>query len=121
MSTSQPEITITASAAEHIRKMLQAEPSATGLRLSVKKMGCSGFSYVPVIATAQSGNDVTLSTEHGFNLLWQASDFAKLDGLSIDYVQKDIANAQLMFDHPKASSVCGCGESFTFEESADGK
>jgi len=40
-------VTMTPSAVKHVRKQLEKKPDAKGIRLAIKKSGCSGFKYVP--------------------------------------------------------------------------
>jgi len=43
-------ITLTESAANHIRQQIEKSGNGVGLRLGVKKSGCSGFAYTFDIA-----------------------------------------------------------------------
>ena len=36
-------VTMTPSAVKHVRKQLEKKPDAKGIRLAIKKSGCSGF------------------------------------------------------------------------------
>jgi len=38
-------VTMTPSAVKHVRKQLDKKPEALGIRLAIKKSGCSGFKY----------------------------------------------------------------------------
>ena len=38
-------VTMTTSAVKHVRKQLDQQPEAKGIRLAIRKSGCSGFKY----------------------------------------------------------------------------
>ena len=39
-----------------------------------------------------------------------------MQGTLIDFEEKQWGFSQLTFTHPKAAGICGCGESFNFDE-----
>jgi iron-sulfur cluster assembly protein len=51
-------ITLTDSAAERVRSYLESRGSGFGLRLGVKKTGCSGFAYVINYADKVEPDDI---------------------------------------------------------------
>mgnify|MGYP001225070670 CR=1 FL=1 len=42
---SDVNVTMTPTAVKHVRKQLDKKPEAKGIRLAIKKSGCSGFKY----------------------------------------------------------------------------
>ena len=50
-------IQLTPAAAERARSFLHPRPDAVGLRLGVKKSGCSGFGYAMDLATRVEEDD----------------------------------------------------------------
>jgi len=117
--TNESLITLTDAAAAHIHHLLKASPASVGLRLSVKKMGCTGYSIVPNLVSEAVAGDIAVNTTHQFPVFLDGQQIEKLQGLVVDFIKKDIANTQLVFTHPRAKNVCGCGESFSFEEFKD--
>jgi iron-sulfur cluster assembly protein len=108
-------ITLTESAVAHIQTMLKNKGENAAFRLSIKKTGCSGYMYVPEIVNAKNENDIEQCIS---NLLmyFDASTVELIKGTTVDYIQKSLGVSQLVFTHPQAKSVCGCGESFKLSD-----
>jgi iron-sulfur cluster assembly protein len=107
-------ITFTAAACDYIQKRLAKENGA-GFRLSVKKTGCSGYSYLPEIVQKVNPADTKITLTNNVNVfvdpVWQHL----LDGVQVDYVEEDkngLKQKRLVFSNAKETSRCGCGESF---------
>lgn len=82
-----------------------------GLRLGVKKTGCSGFAYVVDYADRAGPDDVVFE-QHGIKVLVNRDTLPLLDGTRVDFVRKGL-NESFQFDNPNVKDACGCGESFT--------
>lgn len=109
-----PIVTLTDSAAVYIKKMME-KSSSPGFRLSVKKTGCSGYSYVPAIIESVNATDHVVSTEHGVDIYIDTAWLHLLQNIHIDYVEDDksgLKQKRLVFVNANESSRCGCGESF---------
>ena len=110
-------IQLTESAAEHVRAMLAKHEGSPGLRLGIRKSGCSGYAYtveyVDVIGAAD-----TVFESHGIRVVVDASSLPRLDGMTVDYVRNGLLGGELQFINPNVSSSCGCGESIAFGETA---
>lgn len=104
-------ITVTEKAAQQIAKQLAKRGKGLGLRLGVKKAGCSGFAYVVDYADELNERDRIFETG-GIKVVIGADDLPLLEGLEIDYEREGL-NAAYRFRNPKATGTCGCGESFT--------
>lgn len=104
-------ISITEKAAKQISKQLEKRGHGLGLRLGVKKAGCSGFSYVVDYAD-EIHADETVFENLGVKVLIKETDLPLLEGLQVDYTREGISEA-FRFNNPKATGTCGCGESFT--------
>ena len=104
-------ITITQSATQHIQNILKNKPENSVFRLSIKKTGCSVYQYVPEIAPEKKDTDTVFAISNLIIYL-DANTVPLMQGTVIDYVQKSLGVSQLVFTHPEAQSVCGCGESF---------
>jgi iron-sulfur cluster assembly protein len=102
-------ISLTESAAKHIQKQV-AKAGGIGLRLGVKKVGCSGLAYTFDIAKEASPEDETF-VSHDTQVLIRREHLQYLDGTAVDFVRKGL-NESFHFDNPNAKSECGCGESF---------
>lgn len=86
-----------------------------GLRLSVKKTGCSGLSYVLDDVDNPQENDVLMPLEKAFFICIDKASYPYLKGIELDYVKQGL-NQKFVFNNPNQTGQCGCGESFTVEE-----
>lgn len=103
-------VTVTESAAQQIQKQLTKRGSGLGLRLGVKKSGCSGYAYVLDYVDAFDEIDQIFETA-GVKIVVKSDDLALLDGIEIDYRREGL-NAAFKFNNPNVKGMCGCGESF---------
>jgi iron-sulfur cluster assembly protein len=103
-------ITLTESAAKHIRRQIEKR-GGVGLRLGVKKVGCSGLAYTMEIAESV-GPDEALFESHDAKVVVERRNLAFLDGTRVDYVRQGL-NESFRFDNPNSKGECGCGESFS--------
>lgn len=105
-------IVFTDAAKAHVRRYLDKNPQAKGLRLSVKKTGCSGLSYVVDFVEQASAEDMTFPLLEACPLWVDKSSYPVLQGMRVDYVKEGF-NARFVFQNPNQTGSCGCGESFT--------
>lgn len=104
-------IELTEAAARRIEEQLKKRGSGIGLRLGVRKGGCSGYSYRLDFAD-QIGEEDLVFESRGVKVVVSREDLPLLDGLVIDFRREGL-NATFRFHHPRAKATCGCGESFT--------
>lgn len=103
-------VSLTASAAERVRSFLDKRGSGVGLRLGVKKTGCSGFAYVVNYADEVAANDVVFE-DRGVKVIVDSESLRYVDGTEIDFVRQGL-NEAFKFRNPNVRGECGCGESF---------
>ena len=103
-------ITMTEKAAAQVAKQLQKRGQGLGLRLGVKKSGCTGFAYVVDYADAVEADDEVYE-QHGVKMIVRKADLPYLDGVQVDFRREGISEA-FKFDNPNIKATCGCGESF---------
>lgn len=103
-------VTITEKAAVQVAKQLQKRGKGLGLRLGVKKSGCTGFAYVVDYVDAAEPEDRVFE-QHGVRVFVREGDLSYLDGVQVDYRREGI-NEAFKFDNPNVKATCGCGESF---------
>jgi iron-sulfur cluster assembly protein len=110
-------IKLTDAAVKHIKSMLVKQNSAMGFRLSLKKTGCSGYSYVPDMIAQPQPNDIHFMAQEELPIYIDPACLGFVKGLVIDYVADNIGLKQkrLVFINPNEKNRCGCGESFTTE------
>lgn len=106
-------VTVTPAAAEHFRASL-AGKGFTGVRISVRESGCTGFKYVMDEVESSGAGDVELHLDNGITLFLEPEALAFLRGTEIDYAQEGV-NRTLKFNNPNVTAECGCGESFSVE------
>jgi iron-sulfur cluster assembly protein len=104
-------IQLTPSAARRIQQQISKRGAGLGLRVGVKKSGCSGHAYTLDYADALNADDQVFE-QHGATVVVRRDDLALLDGMTLDF-QKQGLNEAFKFINPNAKAYCGCGESFT--------
>jgi len=104
-------VNLTESAAKQIEKQLHKRGKGIGLKLAVKKSGCSGYAYVLDYAD-QLNDDDAVFEEFGVKVIVAATDLPFLEGIRLDYRREGI-NEAFKFDNPNVKGSCGCGESFS--------
>lgn len=104
-------ISITENAAKQIKKQLEKRGTGIGLRLGVKKSGCSGYAYTIEYAD-QVGADDEVFELHKVKILTTKVDLSVIDGIELDYRREGI-NEAFRFNNPNVTGTCGCGESFS--------
>jgi iron-sulfur cluster assembly protein len=106
-------ISLTEKAAARVRAYLSRNTGAVGLRLGVRKTGCSGLAYTVDYADSVTAGDVVVES-HGVKLIVAADSLPILEGSRIDYV-RDGLNEKFAFENPNVTGQCGCGESFSVQ------
>jgi iron-sulfur cluster assembly protein len=104
-------ISLTSSAADRIRSFLDRRGQGLGLRLAVKKTGCSGFAYVVNYADDIHADDVVFE-DRGVKVIVDKQSLGYIDGTEVDFVKQGL-NEAFRFRNPNVKGECGCGESFT--------
>jgi iron-sulfur cluster assembly protein len=104
-------ISLTESAATRIRTFLASRGHGLGLRLGVRKTGCSGFAYVVNYADAQQADDVVFE-DRGVRVFVDPGSLKLIDGTVVDFVKQGL-NEAFRFQNPNVKGECGCGESFS--------
>jgi iron-sulfur cluster assembly protein len=107
-------ITLTENAAKKIQAQLAKNGKGLGLRVGVKKVGCSGFAYTFAYADEVGAADQVFES-HNTMLVVDALSLPFLDGSHVDFVKEGF-NETFKFDNPNAASECGCGESFNLKK-----
>ena len=101
---------LTESAARQIQRVA-ASMGGLGVRLGIKKVGCSGLTYTYEVAKEVSEGDVVVE-EHDAKLLVAKDAVPIVDGSVLDYVHEGFKQL-FTVSNPNIKSTCGCGESFT--------
>ncbi|HCR85066.1 MAG TPA: Fe-S cluster assembly scaffold SufA [Alphaproteobacteria bacterium] len=105
-------ITISDNAAERIKHLMEqrAEP-AQGIRVGVKKGGCSGLAYTIEYADNIAKFDEVVE-DKGVKVIIDPKATMYLIGTEMDFVEEKMKSG-FVFKNPNEKGRCGCGESFT--------
>jgi iron-sulfur cluster assembly protein len=103
-------ITLTESAAQHVKKFLAKRGKGEGLRLGVRTSGCSGLAYVLEFVDRVETDD-NVFEDRGVKVLVDPKSLVYLDGTEVDYTREGL-NEGFKFNNPNVKDSCGCGESF---------
>lgn len=104
-------ISLTESAATRVKTFLASRGHGIGLRLSVRKTGCSGFAYVVNYADETQPGDVVFE-DRGVKVCVDPESLPLIDGTTVDFVKQGL-NEAFRFRNPNVKGECGCGESFS--------
>jgi iron-sulfur cluster assembly protein len=111
-STVNPNIRFSDTAINHLVSYLDKNALYRGVRLSVKKTGCSGFSYVIDYVTEPVETDLMMALSQNYSVWIDKSSYPFLKDMNVDYVKQGL-NSKFIFNNPNQTGQCGCGESFT--------
>ncbi len=103
-------ITLTETAAGHVKDYLQNRGKGKGLRLAVKTTGCSGMAYVLEFVDEADDSDKVFES-NGVTIFVDPKSFVYVDGTELDYGKEGL-NEGFKFNNPNVKDECGCGESF---------
>ena len=103
-------ITLTPSAAKHVRQYLDKRGRGVGLRLGVRTTGCSGLAYVLEFADEVAANDEVFDSRD-IKVIVDRKSLVYLDGTELDFGKEGL-NEGFLFKNPNIKDECGCGESF---------
>tara|TARA_R110000868_G_scaffold326156_5_gene587119 strand:- start:396 stop:740 length:345 start_codon:yes stop_codon:yes gene_type:complete len=113
----ETKITFTKSASRYIASMLAKKPG-THFRISIKKTGCSGYSYLPTMTESVNPTDTCIQVTTDLPIYLDTTWLHLLEGVHIDYLEEDktgLKQKKLIFTNEKEAGRCGCGESFHIE------
>jgi len=119
-------LSVTETAASKVWDLIQEEGNPKlKLRVYVTGGGCSGLQYGFTFDEEAQADDsvvrreISSGSEICIQLLVDSLSLQYLQGAEIDY-KNDIEGEQFIIrNNPKAKTTCGCGSSFTAEESKE--
>lgn len=112
--TENPTIHLTSAAKSHILNYLKDEADSLGVRFSVKKTGCSGYSYHVETVFTSLEQDLITALDEKYSIYIDKISYPFLKEMVVDYVKQGL-NKKFVFSNPNQTGQCGCGESFTVE------
>ncbi|MGD0185779.1 MAG: iron-sulfur cluster insertion protein ErpA [Roseiarcus sp.] len=104
-------LSISASAARRLQKVLAGEAAGAALRISVKGGGCSGFQYAFDIEKNRAEDDLVV-TRDGASVVVDPVSLEMMRGAELDFVD-DLMGQAFKVKNPNAVASCGCGVSFS--------
>jgi iron-sulfur cluster insertion protein len=108
---SEPQISLTQSAAKRVAWIAARQHKPAVLRLAVDGGGCAGFTYKFELAPGAEGDDAIAETD-GVKLVVDPFSLELVKGSAVDFVE-DLGGAAFKVTNPNAQSGCGCGSSFS--------
>lgn len=105
-------VTVTETAADQIKRLLDQEGKAEshGLRMKVVGGGCSGLQYQLAFDDGPRESDNVLEL-NGIRLFVDEKSSLYLMGTTLDFVDS-LMESGFKIQNPNAKSTCGCGQSF---------
>jgi iron-sulfur cluster assembly protein len=104
------EISKAAIAEIHRMQTVQARPDSK-FRVSFGNGGCEKFYYTLDLADSIAETDRVYEVD-GISVLIDRQHVAFLEHLKLDY-SEDLMGGGFRFENPLATTVCGCGNSFS--------
>ena len=109
------EVYVSEEAKAKIAQLCQEEEApGTFLRVAVMGGGCSGFQYMFGLDTDLEDDDIITDWTTG-KLVVDNMSIEFMKGATINYIS-DFGGEFFQVDNPLATSQCGCGSSFSYEE-----
>jgi iron-sulfur cluster assembly accessory protein len=108
---SEPQISLTQSAAKRVAWIAERQRKPAILRLAVDGGGCAGFTYTFELAPAAESDDAIAKVD-GVTLVVDPVSLELVKGSAVDFVE-DLSGAAFRVTNPNAQSGCGCGSSFS--------
>ena len=109
-------MTLTEKAALQIQRQLEKRGQGIGLRIGVKKVGCTGLAHTFDLIDEVGPGDHSFES-HGARIVVDTESLEYLDGSRVDFVTDGLKQS-FKFDNPNVDSQCGCGESFNVKKKA---
>ena len=113
LGTEAMAIQLTENAAKQIQAQLAKRGHGIGLRIGVKKVGCSGFAYTYDYADEVQPGDERFDA-HGTTIVVDRTNLEFMKGATVDFVKEGLKQA-FRIDNPNVEATCGCGESVSFK------
>jgi iron-sulfur cluster assembly accessory protein len=107
----EPQISLTNSAAKRVAWIAERQDRPAILRLAVDGGGCAGFTYKFELAPGAESDDEVAETD-GVKLIVDPVSLDLVRGSAVDFVE-DLGGAAFKVTNPNAQSGCGCGSSFS--------
>jgi iron-sulfur cluster assembly protein len=108
---SSTDLNFSDKAISHFLTSLDSRGKGLGIKIGVRKAGCSGYEYFFDFVDSLETESI-LFEQSGCKIFVDQESLNFLKGSLVDY-SEDGLNKGIKFVNPNAKAVCGCGESFT--------
>ncbi|KAK1806807.1 hypothetical protein P4O66_005286 [Electrophorus voltai] len=103
-------LTLTPSAVNRIKLLLQDKPEYIGLKVGVRTRGCNGLTYTLDYTKEKEKSDEEVCQD-GVRVFIEKKAQLTLLGTEMDFVETKLSS-EFVFNNPNIKGTCGCGESF---------
>lgn len=103
-------LSITERAADQIQNQIAKHGGAIGIRVGVRKSGCSGYMYNLEYVDQPQSEDLVYEA-YGAKVYVDPEVMSLIEGTEMDYVTEGL-QSMFRFNNPNVTAECGCGESF---------
>ena len=104
-------VNITDKALEKAKELIRLDKNSIGLRIEIKKGGCSGMTYNVVQAEKINSQDEVIK-KNDVTFIIDPSAILFIIGSTVDW-KEDKFKRGFTFENPNELARCGCGESFS--------
>nr|WP_299852977.1 iron-sulfur cluster assembly accessory protein [Sphingomonas bacterium] len=111
LDVSEPQISLTDTAAKRVAWIAARQSKPAILRLAVDGGGCAGFTYKFELADGPDAED-SVAENDGVKLVVDPVSLELVKGSAVDFVE-DLGGSAFRVTNPNAQSGCGCGSSFS--------
>ena len=110
---SPQELRFSEKAILHFSSSLKNQGKSDGVRIGVRKAGCSGYEYFfEFVESNLTDANECIFDQGECKIYVDKERLNYLKGSLVDY-SEDGLNQGIKFHNPNAKAVCGCGEGFT--------
>ncbi len=103
-------ITISSNALNQFKNILLDCKNAIGIRVGIKKAGCTGYMFFIDPVVAPQHNDYKL-IESEINIFINKDVISLISGTEVDYQIQGFSK-KFVYNNPNVKMMCGCGDSF---------
>ena len=110
---SPQELRFSEKAILHFSSSLKNQGKSDGVRIGVRKAGCSGYEYFfEFVESNLTDANECIFDQGECKIYVDKESLNYLKGSLVDYSEDGLSQG-IKFHNPNAKAVCGCGESFT--------
>ncbi|NP_001020349.1 iron-sulfur cluster assembly 1 homolog, mitochondrial precursor [Danio rerio] len=103
-------LTLTPSAVNKVKQLLDNKPEYIGLKVGVRTRGCNGLTYTLDYTKNKEQSDEEV-LQDGVRVFIEKKAQLTLLGTEMDFVETKLSS-EFVFNNPNIKGTCGCGESF---------